>query len=842
MRKASKNRNWILLAVSSVLLLIWITFGNLAGPGGLPIPAMGDFLNPSTGFWQNTRFHLIDRTDSVTVALGDPVGRGDVYFDDRGIPHIFADDLEGALFLLGYMHATDRLWQMDISTRATEGRLSEVLGERTVNRDRQQIRQGFRYVARNTVDTLRDQFPEDLALLEAYANGVNAFIDRLRPEDYPVEYKLLNHEPLRWSPYRSILFMKGMSQSLSGFYQDVEAGITKAYAGDEQFKDLFPEWFPYDSPVVPTDKKKKEERSAASQPERGKTPAVIGGVAPARRRQITESLAAGLPGSNYRPPSPDSLPFSYDPANGSNNWAVGSERSNTRHPMLANDPHLRLSLPSIWYEVQIRFPGCNVRGVSLPGAPGILMGFNDFIAWGETNVGHDVTDWFRVDWIDEERTRYRLDGRETAATLVKDTLRVRGQADEVITTPWTIFGPVPEREGPYADLAMRWLAHLEPGRDSRSHSGAVTFIQLMEARGYEDYLAAIRGHVDPAQNFLMAAKDGTIAIRPNGFFPLRGKGQSGRFVSPGDSSHYNWRGYLPFEQRPEHRNPPRGYVSSANQQTTDANFPYPYVGRFDEYRGRLINRELARQPVMNQRQMKELQLSTHSLYAEEVTPLLIARINRNRLTEEGQQLLRIISEWDYRYEGESRAPTVFERWSAAVYQLTFDEFPGSELYLQPEKWKFTELLRRRPDHPIFDDKTTENFRETAATLTQRAFEELLEELNGAAPPRWYVERDADIDHLGQIPGFGSELIRTGGGRLSPRVVADGFGASWRMVVETGVTPRAWGTLPGGPSGNPASPFYDSDLDDWIDGRYHELQRYDDPGEARLKATTIWKFR
>ncbi|MGB3801823.1 MAG: penicillin acylase family protein [Lewinella sp.] len=789
---------WTAPLISALLLIGWLVLGSIPGLFGLPLPKLGPFFNPARGFWQHTGEG--PRTQELSFQLDDPIARGEIHFDDRGVPHIIAGSQESAIFLQGYVNAYDRLWQMDISTRSTEGSLSEVLGPNMKARDLQQIRTGYREMAERMVDTIRIDFPEDYRILTAYAAGINAYLDQLNPEQYPLEYKLLGHEPIRWSPYRIALLTKGMSAGLSGGYSDAENTATLNKIGRESFDDLFPERFPEDSPVVPDTELPVNQLSLLP----------VEFSFPALRRPDFFQIDTNA--FRYFPPDPD---------NGSNNWAVGPEHSNTRLPLLANDPHLSLTYPSVWYEVQITYPGCNARGVGLAGAPGIMIGFNEDIAWGETNVGHDVTDWYRITWTDTSRTEYLLDGEPTPATYRADTLRVKGENEIVVRTPYTVFGPVPYTEGPYADMAMRWRAQDSPRKAVRPHTILRTFLDLMESSDYDDYVAALEGYVDPAQNFVFAAKDGDIAIRPNGFFPLR-EPEEGRFIREGDSLKNAWQGWIPFAERPVQYNPARGYVSSANQVTTGPDYPYYYLGRFDEYRGRYINRVLDRQPTMNQRRMKELQLDDYSLEAEELSPFLLARINRRELDENGQRLLRILSEWDYRYAGESRAPALFDAWRSKLYRLTFDEFYAEEGLLKPDGWKLADLLENNPNHPIFDIDSTANFRETGAILVQRSFEEVLEELDGELPLTWAEERDAHIYHIARIPGLGSRRINSGGARSTPRVVGDGFGASWRMVVELGERPRGWGALPGGASGNPGSTFYDNGFDEWAEGRYHEL--------------------
>lgn len=823
---------YVYLVLSCLLLGSWIYIGSTPGLGGAPLPALGKFFNPGKGFWQNGRQALIARQGDRRIAVDNQQAKGDVFFDDRGVPHIFAQDIQSSAYLQGYVNAADRLWQMDISTRATEGRLSEILGARTLGRDIEQVSRGYRLAAQRTMDTIAQYFPDEYAVIQAYADGVNAYVDALRPEDYPVEYKLLNHTPLRWSPYRTGLLMKGMSQSLSSRSDDVAEAKTFNDLGEELFNSLYPARFPKADPIVPssgTYKRGAAEGSTdrpSTAPVTSTGPAAAPEIAPYGPELITST-------------DPAFTAFAEHPDNGSNNWAIAGNRSNTGVPLLASDPHLGLTLPSIWSEVQIHYPGVNARGVSLPGAPGIMIGFNDYVAYGETNVGHDVTDWFKIDWVDSTRTTYVLDGEVVAANIEVDTIAVHNGESVIQRTPWTIFGPVPYTTGQYADYAMRYLAHDAPGKDLRSHALPGTFLKLMTARNYEDYRTALTGYVDPAQNFVYADRSGTIAIRPNGFFPIRAKG-NGRFPLPGNTRANAWQGYLPFGDRPEHKNPKRGFVASANQVTAAADFGYDYHGGFAEYRGRYINRRLRQAGQLTQRGMKELQLESYNLLAEELAPLLIARVNRSALSAEEKRVLRLLSEWDYRCRADSRAATLFFKWQSKFYQLTFDEIPRDSGYIRPDLWRWNDIIAKAPNDLIFDIDST-SFRETAATLTQRAFDEIIEELDGELPLPWAEERNTRIRHLGGIPGFGTDLILADGSRQSPRALSAGHGASWRMVVELGEKPRAWGALPGGASGEPASTSYDNGVDDWANGRYHELIRWGGVEEAVSKAAGHWKF-
>ncbi|MEM9837067.1 MAG: penicillin acylase family protein [Bacteroidota bacterium] len=819
---------WILLAVSALCLSLWIFFGNYPGPGGLPVPALGSFIYPTTGFWRNARPQLI-QPHSGQIELNHPDAKGTVVYDDRGVPHIFAPNLEAAVFLQGYVTAKDRLWQMDISTRSTGGRLAEVLGKKLIERDRRQIRHGYRAAARNSEATWQQYFPEDYALTSTYTAGINAFIAQLSPEDYPLEFKLLDYAPEPWSVYKSALVTKGMSQSMTDRWTDAQASKALQAFGPETYKVLFPEDNPRLSPIVPNgtpfdfaEKPLRKKEIANPSTHTGNNTPVYG------QQQPIDNSEEGVDETAF--------PFSYHPQNGSNNWVVAGSKSATGKPILASDPHLNLTLPSIWYEVQIHTPELNCRGVSLPGLPLIVIGFNDHIAWGMTNGSVDVTDWYTIDWVDEEMNYYTLDSVKTAVNWVSDTMRIKGEADQIITTPWTHWGPVPEMDTAalYYGLAKQQVSLFAPKDRRSSEISAVK--GAMAATNYTEFRAAMSAYYDPIMNFAYGDRAGNISLLSNGYYPLR-PNQQGRFAQDGSLTKNDWQGYIPYEHLPESFNPKRGFVSSANQRQTDTTYPYHYVSNYSNWRSRIINRRLSQLKDVNQRSMKELQLNAYSVLAEDLLPLLLAKINRQQLDQEGKRIFQLLSEWNYTYTAESQAASYFEVWRRKVYGLTVDELGRENGLPYLTTWNWINLIRERPNHNIFDIRETDS-KETAAILAQRAFDEMLEE---EALPNWSQQRGTHIRHLGLVPGFGSDALTTGGHFSAPNAINTTHGPSWRMVVELGENPRAWGVLPGGPSGNPASPLYEAGVSEWAKGRYYELNRWNDLAEAEAKGTAILTF-
>ncbi|MEM6397368.1 MAG: penicillin acylase family protein [Bacteroidota bacterium] len=816
-----KKKSPIQAIIALILLGAWLTFNSLSAPLGLPLPALGDFFNPSTGFWQQAAYrntHKSDREISISAAYV-----GQIKFSERGVPHFFAPDLESACYLQGYATASDRLFQMDLSSRATAGRLSEILGEGLIDYDRAQIRRGYREAAKRLESDWKENFPKEYAFLEAYSRGINDFIDQLEPEDYPIEFKLIGHKPEYWSPYKSALMTKGMSKTLSARNHDLEASYSIEQLGQETFDMLFPERNPRQSPII--------------------SPSVKYDFTPLDTSQGHMPLANKKPTVSNKlswweqPELIDQSPMPRSPWNGSNNWAVGPTKSSTRKPILANDPHLGLTLPSIWYEVQIhtQAEGLLTRGVSLPGLPLIVIGFNKDVAWGVTNCGHDVTDWYEMDWVDKGHTRYLLDSQEMEVYYLYDTITIKDAEPIVETTPWTVWGPIIDTtaDGRASWLSMHWLSHDQPPVRDRGDLGV--FAGLMAASSEADMQQALRSYFDPAQNFVLADRYGNIAMRPSGGFPLRPPGQ-GRFVLDGSRSDQGWAGTIPPEQRPAQRNPQRGFVASANQRTTAEDYPYHYIGNFDDYRGRYLNRRLAQVETFNQRAIKDLQQDAYSLYAEELMPYLLARVDRENMNTSERSLLSELADWNYIYKANSKPATFFHRWQAKVYDLTIDEIRRDSGFLELETWRFVDLLRNEPDHKIFDIDSTKA-KETAATLTQRAFDEILESWDEDGID-WAEERNAYVGHLARINGFGSKLLRSPGTGQALNALRGSSGPSWRMVVELGDEPSAWGVIPGGSSGNPASPHYDDALHEWAAGRYYPLPlRNSDDDELR----STWTF-
>ncbi|WP_160715340.1 penicillin acylase family protein [Chitinophaga solisilvae] len=765
------------------------------------IPPMGKLLSPQTGFWQNAE--AIGERPHETMTLPGLSGKAEVWFDDRVVPHIFADNDADAYYVQGYVTARDRLWQMELQTFAAAGRLSEILGPGLINYDRTKRREGMVYGAEKAIEVM-EKDPQTKKALEAYAAGVNAWIATLTPATLPVEYKILDYKPEKWDILKSALLLKYMAADLAGAADDLEATNARRNFSLEDFHLMYPDTHDSIDPIVP--------------------PGTAFAAASVKATAPPDSLLAlDAAFMKYKADKPD-------PDNGSNNWAVAGSKTRSGAPILCSDPHLGLSLPSLWYEVQIHTPEMNVYGASLPGAPGVIIGFNDHIAWGVTNGEEDVKDYYRMQFRNGKK-EYLFNGSFRPSSLRVETIKVRGAATIQDTVAYTVWGPVifdntfPDFRSRQSYLAMHWKA-LDPSNELK------TFIQLNKARNYDDYLAAITHFTCPAQNFVFAAKDGDIAIWHNGQFPVRWKDQ-GKWVMPGDDSTYAWQGYIPHDELPHIKNPVRGFVSSANQRPTDNTYPYALYGEFDVYRGIRINQQLTQMSSITPQDMMTLQNDYKNLFAAAAMPVLARHLDTAALTPEQKPFWEQLSRWDYVSSPDSKAAVIFNCfWEALSDTIWNDEVhpKDSTIISNPHPVTTLNLLQHDTAFRFIDNINTPQ-KETLSELVQGAFIRALQDVtrfNKAGRLELGKARGTDIRHLTRaIPAFSAMNLNTGGGRHIVNATKKNHGPSWRMVVQLSDKTEAYGIYPGGQSGNPGSPYYDNAVNDWVAGKYYLLHIFDE---------------
>lgn len=768
------------------------------------IPPLGKFLSPQHGFWQNAE--PADQAFDTTLSLPGLKDRAEVYFDEYLIPHVYANSQKDACFIQGYLHAKFRLWQMEFQTHAAAGRLSEILGpgdgDRYIKYDRSMRRLGMVYGAKKTLEEIE----KDSATkrdCDAYTAGVNEYINGLKESELPLEYKLLNYRPEPWTNLKIALFIKYMAYDLAGADNDFELTNAKSLFSKEAFAKLYPSVQDSLDPIVP---------------------------------KGTSFLPAGI--QPKIPSTADSLYFNNkdtvtmqemkpEKSNGSNNWAVSGKKTLSGRPILCNDPHLSTNLPAIWYQMQIRTPGYNTYGVSFPGAPYIIIGFNDSCAWGITNAGRDVRDYYSIKFKDDTRQVYWFNKDWKTAGQWIDTIKVRGRETPLYdTVATTVFGPVmfdPTFTG-FSDVpstrsyAVHWKAN-DPSNEME------TFSLLQSAKNYDDYKAALEYFKTPGQNIVFAAKSGTIAIWQQGEFPAKWKGQ-GSFVMPGEDSSYMWQGNIRAFENPYMIDPERGFVSSANQAPVDTTYPYFLGSDFPLYRGLEINRFLSHMDSITPNDMMKLQTENYDIFADMAKPLLLRNIDDSRLSAEDRNYLNVFKIWKCRNDPGEEGPVIFSRWWFHLQQDIYgDEFSKSRLpLLRPYESTLLEALLKDTAYEFIDNINTPE-KETLKQVVTTAFLKSIPELAAAGKEdklTWAKYKDTWARHLLRLPAFSRMHLPIGGGTHSINAAKQFHGPSWRMVVQLTNKTEAYGIYPGGQSGNPGSPYYDTFVDYWAAGKYFPL--------------------
>jgi penicillin amidase len=391
--------------------------------GGTKAPRLGYFLSPQHGFWKNAE--KVNTNFDATILANDLKGDVDVYMDDRLVPHIYADNDEDAYYVQGYLHAKYRLWQMDFQTRVAAGRLSEIAGADKLSIDRFFRRLGMVYGAEQTEAYINEKNPVMKATVDAYTAGVNAYLKQLAPEDLPFEYKLMNFEPESWSPKKTYLFLMFMSYDLTGrsASADLQLTNTRDYLGYDLFDQLYTNQQDSLDPIIPIGTTYAEPSIVPIKPLESDM------VYLKKTQQVDIAKMVETPEAP-------------DPNNGSNNWAVGGSMTKSGKPILASDPHLGLNLPSLWYEVQITTPTHSTYGASFPGSPAVIIGFNDSLAWGVTNAGRDVLDYYELKFQDTTQNEYWYTGAWKSMTKRVEVINVKDSADVIENISMSHWGPV----------------------------------------------------------------------------------------------------------------------------------------------------------------------------------------------------------------------------------------------------------------------------------------------------------------------------------------------------------------------------------------------------------------
>jgi len=790
------------LFLSLVVTISLVTVLNIQLPSGnSKTPKLGYFLSPQYGFWQNAE--PVDASFSGDISIKGIDANTHVYFDERLVPHIYAENDHDAYFVQGYLHAQNRLWQMEFQTYIAAGRLSEITGNTSLSTDLYLRRLGLLYGAEQSLKQIESE-PATKKACDAYTAGINSFIQQLKPNEIPFEYKLMNYQPEKWSNLKTALFLKLMSFDLAGQGdEDFLQTNTKNFFGFDTYKQLFPSFMDSLDPIVP-------KGTAFIKPS-------IQPIVP----KSFDSLYIGKSDSFHV-----KLPIAPDKDNGSNNWAIAGSKSKSGKPILCNDPHLGLNLPSLWYEIQITTPTSNSYGASFPGSPAVIIGFNDSCAWGVTNAGRDVKDFYDIQFKDSSMQEYMLNGEWQKTTFREEVIKIKDEPNRVEKIAMTVFGPVMYDRYYKAmnknnqSYAVRWKAH-------DASNELFTFYKLNRAKNYTDYKQAIATYECPGQNFLFASTTGDIAITQQGKFVAKWKRQ-GEFVMPGTDSSYMWQGFIANNEHASMFNPARGFVSSANQMPTDITYPYYFgeAGNFPIYRGLIINQKLNEKQLFSVDDMKAMQTNNDNILAQIAIPVLTKFVQVAALNSIEKKYWNMLQSWNKKNDAAEKGATIFKKWFDEIHAMMYDdEYKKSSLPLQkPYESTLIEALIRDTAY-VFADNVETPQKETVNDIVLDAFKKIttiVSELNQQNKLAWSVYKDTRVSHFTKIEALSTLHVQNGGGSYSVNATKSNHGPSWRMIVHLTDKVEAFGIYPGGQSGNPGSKFYDTFIQDWAKGNYYSL--------------------
>ncbi len=769
-------------------------------------------------------------------------GEVDIYRDEYGIPHIFASSLHDLFFAQGFVHAQDRFWQMDFWRHIGSGRLSEMFGAEQVETDAFLRTLGWERIAEYEVSTLS---VESVAILSAYADGVNAYLADHSGAAISLEYAILglltpDYEPEPWTPVHSMTWAKAMAWDLRGNLDaEIERAILLKTFSPEQVADLYPA-YPLDHPVI-------VEAFQTASPGLPGMPGELLSILPVdlleRVANRLEAMAAllGPTGTGI----------------GSNSWAIAGSLTESGMPLIANDPHLGIQMPSIWYQLglhcQPKTDACpyQVAGFSFAGVPGVVIGHNDRIAWGFTNNGPDVMDLYIERINPDNPDQYEVDGEWVDFEVRSETIQVGGGEPVEVLVRSTRHGPVIsevyglEEFGEQAGMdlpeafviSLRWTA-LEPAYIFDAIWGFNT------AQNWDDFRTAARAFTVPAQNLIYADVDGNIAYQMPGNVPIRQNGD-GSLPVPGWTSEYEWTGYIPFEQLPFVLNPESGYIVTANNQAVPRDYPYLVTSDWDYgFRAERIVDMIENAPApIDSAYIQSMQADSTSLNAETLLPILMSLEMEGRAEEVRQAFL---ADWDLQEGADSQPALVFEMFWTNLLAATFNDEGFPEDYLPAGGSRWYEVVRnlvQQPESAWWDDLGTPQV-EQRDDIFLAAFLKSVqdgEDLYGSDLEGWQTWGEAhsatfrnatlgesgiglieSIFNRGPFPTGGGESIVNATGWT----VGMGFEVDWlpsmRMIVDLGDLRNSLTVHTTGQSGHAYHPHYIDLAPLWQDGEYYPM--------------------
>lgn len=799
-------------------LTVALLYGLQARVAGLP--PLGTLLDPADGLFRTAR-RAVPPADSTRTSLPGLADSVTIIRDQRHVPHIFASSDRDATIALGYVTARDRLFQLDFLPRVASGRLSEAFGAQAVSSDRFLRQTGMEWGAQKNLQRIRAADGIELQVLQWYGRGVNAYLDRLTPEDLPLEFRLLGYTPDRYAPIQALRLMQYLNYDLTYNSDDPSYLTLRQALGPSAYETLYPQHPRVDfEPIIPPGEQLSVTEAASS---------------PSLRRDDVDLRALLAERRAGRKAVASLIGLGTHPGKGSNNWAVAGPRSASGAPLLAGDMHLSLSLPSIWYEAHLVTPTTNAYGLTLAGAPVLIQAFNEHLGWALTNTNIDLIDHLVLE-VDSARQRYRFEGEWRDFRHEIDTIFVNRGPPVLDTVTYSHHGPVqfqqdPSLGGGTIAVAERWTAH-DSSRTLRA------LWRMNRATNRAEFAEALRTWDSPMQNILYAGRDGDISIRSTGYLPIRRAGH-GRGLLDGSTDAYDWVDRVPFDSLPAAHNPAQGFLASANQYPTGPDYPY-YLGHDwgNWYRSLRINSLLRGQSRHGVEDFERYQADVNVQQRHVFVPFLS---DLDGLSPRADSLRRMLRRWDGNATVNRPEPLVMDEFLRILRRLTWDETVFSR-GPDPKDASLVHLLRTRSGARWFDVQATEAVEDGDALLAYvlEATADTMASRYGWSPSAWrwgdhhkvqfrHLTSSEALQPLGRgpykYPGFASTLSPAAGRTVT-------HSASQRVIIDFSTRPPTGrGVYPGGQSGRPLDPyFYDTQLPSYLNFEYFDLRTPQAPSD------------
>lgn len=709
--------------------------------------------------------------------------------NDKGIPTLEAENERDLYRAQGYVQAQDRLFQMDLARRQASGRLSEVVGRAALGNDKKFLVFSLRKAAEDSYAGYSDEAKK---ILDYYAEGVNAYIDEaIRDNKLAYEFSLLGYNPEHWTAIDSLTIGKYMAYDLGGHWDHLAFNSWALNnLGEENLKQLLPESF--------SQNKDNEDIIKANL-----------GI----DVKVDEKLA-----NTERPPM----------ENGSNNWVVSGKKTKSGKPLLADDPHLGLATPSVWYQMSLSTPDNKVSGVIFPGIPGIILGHNEHIAWGVTNFGPDVQDLYIEKRDDTNPNRFEYDGKYYDANVTTYNIKVKDGDDEKFDVVRTKHGPIiDELLKPLGEtnksFSMQWTA-LESTQELEA------ILKIDKAKNWTEFETALEDFKAPAQNFVFADNDGNIAYKSNGNIPIRKKGD-GNLPVPGYSSEYGWDGYIAYDKLPRVVNPEEGFIATANTETYKTDYHTSNVWA-PPYRKARIDEVLKAKNDLTVDDMKNLQMDVKNLYGVDFLEDLLKNTNEENISS--KEVYAKLKSWDYMDNKDGSETLIFETWMRIIREKILKDKMSEEAYkFMPHKDTYVDKILR----DALDGKKINLIEEKGGLnkVLEDSFNSAVEELKSKYGEninswKWGENHKLGFRHpLARSSAFLAYFLNPkecpiSGSRVTVQAARQNdeglvnHGASWRFVYD--FEEKAGHHVVGpGQSGHFMSEHYDDQILDWVEGRY-----------------------